>query len=79
MAIHVSCYAGYRSSQEPVAFWLGDRKLEVRAILDRWYSPTQTWFKVDADDGDTYILRHDEHSDEWDIAAFTARRQQVAP
>ena len=79
MPLRVCCYSGYRSSQEPVAFWLGDRKLEVRAILDRWYSPTQRWFRVDADDGHTYVLRHDEQSDEWDIAAFTASRQAVTP
>lgn len=79
MPIRVSCYAGYRAEQEPTAFWLGDRRLEVKAILDRWYAPAQRWFRVDADDGDTYVLRHDETSDEWDIAAFTASRQSATP
>ena len=79
MPIRVSCYAGYRAEQEPTAFWLGDRRLEVKAILDRWYAPAQRWFRVDADDGDTYVLRHDEASDEWEIAAFTASRQSATP
>jgi hypothetical protein len=79
MPIRVQCYAGYRAEQEPLAFCCGDRRLEVRAILDRWYSPTQRWFKVDADDGHTYVLRHDEQSDEWEIVAFTARRNSVTP
>jgi hypothetical protein len=77
MPLRVSCYSGYRSSQEPLAFWHGDRRLEVRTIVDRWYSPAQRWFKVDADDGHTYVLRHDEQRDEWEIAAFTAGRQPV--
>jgi hypothetical protein len=64
MSICVECYAGYRAEHEPLVFWLGDRRLEVRAIIDRWYSPTQRWFKVDAYDGHTYVLRHDEKSDE---------------
>ena len=27
MAIRVECEAGYRGDQEPVAFWLGERRL----------------------------------------------------
>ena len=46
---------------------------------DRWHAPTRRWFKVDADDGHTYVLRHDAESDEWEIAAFTAGRRPVTP
>jgi hypothetical protein len=60
MLIRVESYAGYRDEQEPVAFWSGDKRVAVRAVLDRWYSPSQRWFKVEADDGDTYILRRTE-------------------
>ena len=71
MAIRVECYAGYRGEQEPTAFWLGERRLAVRAIADRWFAPAQRWFRVDADDGNLYVLRHDEARGEWDVAAFT--------
>ena len=74
MAIRVECYAGYRGEQEPLALWLGERRLAVRAVVDRWFAPTQRWFKVDADDGNTYILRHDEASGDWEIAAYRAGR-----
>src|SRR5437773_8990933 len=50
MAIRVECYAGYRGEQEPVAFWLGTRRLAVHAVTDRWFAPSQRWFRVDADD-----------------------------
>jgi len=70
MAIRVECYAGYRGEQEPRAFWLGARRLEVRAVVDRWFAPSQRWFKVDAGDGNLYVLRHDEASGEWEIAAY---------
>src|SRR5947208_13128541 len=36
MAIRVECYAGCRGEQEPLAFWLGERRLAVRAVVDRW-------------------------------------------
>jgi hypothetical protein len=71
MAIRVECYAGYRGEQEPTAFWLGSRRLAVRAIVDRWFAPAQRWFRVDADDGNLYVLRHDDQQGEWDVAAFT--------
>lgn len=71
MTIRVECYAGYRGEQEPSAFWLGERRLEVRAIVDRWFAPAQRWFRVDAGDGHRYVLRHDEVPDEWELAAFT--------
>jgi len=79
MPMRVECYAGYRAEQEPRAFWCGERRFEVRAIVDRWYAPEQRWFKVVVDDGDAYVLRHDEKSDEWEIAAFTASRQPATP
>ena len=71
MSIRVECYAGYRGEQEPAAFWLGARRLAVRAIVDRWFAPESRWFRVDADDGNLYVLRHDEARDEWEVAAFT--------
>jgi len=71
MSIRVQCYAGFRAEQEPLAFWLGERKIVVRNIIDRWFAPSQRWFKVEGDDGHNYILRHDELSGQWDLAAFT--------
>jgi len=70
MSIRVECYAGYRGEQEPRAFWLGEQRLEVREVVDRWFAPAQRWFRVDADDGDMYILRHDQSSGEWELAAY---------
>jgi len=71
MRLRVECYAGYRGEQEPLAFWLGERRLTVRAIVDRWFTPTQRWVKVHADDGHTYVLRHDEANGHWELAAYT--------
>jgi hypothetical protein len=74
MPIRVECYAGYRGEQEPMAFWLGERRVAVRAIADRWYSPAQRWFRVEAEDGDTYILRDDGPDGQWELAAFTSAK-----
>jgi len=71
MAIRVESYAGYRGEQEPRVFWLGERRLEVLEIVDRWVGPDQRWFKTRTDDGHFYILRYDELPGEWELAAFT--------
>jgi hypothetical protein len=42
------------------------------AVEDRWYSPGATYFRVLVDDGDRYVLRHDEAQDVWSLAGHRA-------
>lgn len=72
MMLRVECSAGFQGEPEPSAFWLGEHRHAVRAIVDRWFAPTQRWFKVDCDDGQ-YVLRHDETTRTWELAAYTGR------
>ena len=78
MQIRVECYAGYRGEQEPRAFWLGERRITVVEILDRWIAPDHRYFRVKADDGHVYVLRSDEVKGEWTLGAFT-HAQAAAP
>ena len=73
MKIRVHCYAGHRGEEEPRTFDLGQRHLEVIEIIDRWLAPDHRYFKVQADDGGVYILRHDEATGEWEMTSFTGR------
>jgi hypothetical protein len=73
MQIRVQCYAGHRGEEEPRAFDLGDRHLEVIEIIDRWLAPDYRYFKVQADDDNVYMLRHDEAAGEWEMTSFTGR------
>jgi hypothetical protein len=70
MKIRVECHAGYRSEEEPRAFTLGERRFEVVQLTDRWLDPEYRYFKVLADDGRSYILRHDTASDDWELAGL---------
>jgi hypothetical protein len=70
MRIQVECYAGYRGDQEPRAFTIGDRRLVVREVEDRWNGPDYRYFRVAANDGDTYVLRHDEVAGDWTLGAY---------
>jgi len=73
MTVRVQCYAGYKADERPVRFQLGDHEYAVAEVLDQWYGPEETFFKVSADDGNLYILRHRHAEDEWTLDAF--RRQ----
>lgn len=78
MKIAVECYAGYRGEQEPRAFTLGERRFEVRELLDRWLAPTHRYFKVRVDDGRVFILRYDEGTREWELAGLVGPATAVS-
>jgi hypothetical protein len=58
MTLRVECYAGWRADERPIRFWTDDHGYFVEEILDQWYGPDAMFFKVRADDGNHYILRH---------------------
>lgn len=60
---------------EPNAFMLGDRRIKVTTIIDRWLSLEHSYFKLKADDGAIYILRRDEQSGQWEMTLFEARSE----
>ena len=69
MALTVESTPGLRGEPEPTAVWFGARRVGVRAIDDRWFAPMQRWYRIDADDGQLYVLRHDLASHAWDLAS----------
>ena len=72
MKLRVECYSGQKADERPVSFHLDDRKYLVEELLDQWYGPDDSFFKVRADDGNLYILRHrlSTTHDEWHLDAF---------
>jgi hypothetical protein len=74
--LRVQCYAGHRGEEEPRAFYLGDRRIEVMKIIDRWLSPEHRYFRVQAYDGSVYILRHDETAGEWELTELISRNTE---
>lgn len=72
--MRVECYAGQRANERPLRFVLRGRKFEVQEIDGRWYSPQGSYFRVRADDGNFYVLCHDEGQDVWTLDGFRAAR-----
>lgn len=73
MTLHVECYAGYKADERPLRFRSSakdSRTFEVTEVLDQWYGVGYRCFRVRADDGNVYVLRHDEKEDEWVLDSF---------
>jgi hypothetical protein len=69
--IEVFCTAGYRGEETPRRMQFGRRALKVERILDRWLAPDHRYFKLDADDGGRYIIRHDVRTSQWELVYYT--------
>ena len=63
--IRVVSYSGYKANERPLYFFLENRKMEVRNIVDRWYGEENDYFKVLADDGRVYLIRWHRELDQW--------------
>jgi len=65
LPIHVDAYSGYKASERPSQFVLDEQIYQITAVLDQWYEPAATYFKVRTVEGKTYLLLYDEETDEW--------------
>ncbi len=68
--IRVECYAGYRGEESPQRFYLGERRIEVASLVDRWLGPDHRYFKVRGEDGGLYIIRHDAETNVWELTLY---------
>ncbi len=67
LPIHVDEYSGHTANQRPRSFSLDGRRYEIVAVLDQWYEPSATYFKVQTEEGKVYLLRYNPQSDEWTL------------
>jgi hypothetical protein len=70
LSVQVECYAGHRGEQTPRTVILGDRRIDVADVIDAWLAPDHRYFKLRGADGDTYLVRHDERSNTWELTMF---------
>jgi hypothetical protein len=75
MILQVEAVTGPIGLREPSAFVLGSRRVKVLSIIDRWLSSSHAYFKLNAEDGGIYILRHDEQSGQWEMTLFQTTRE----
>jgi len=68
MGLRVESRQNDAGTAEPAVIWFGSRRVDVRGVADRWWGTGRRWWKVDTDEGQ-YVLRLDEASGDWELAA----------
>jgi len=70
--ITVQAYAGHKADETPRAFDLGERRIVIEEILDRWYQagrdpalPSASYFKIRSENGGVFIIKRDNESLQW--------------
>ena len=77
MKVEVECYAGRKADERPVRFRLDEHEYTVAEVVDSWHGPGHVFFKVRADDGNLYILRHETSvpDGDWELVSFREPRR----
>jgi hypothetical protein len=73
--MRVECHSGYRADEYPLRFTFRGHEFDVQELDGQWYSPDATYFRVRAQDGNYYVLRHDAGQDSWTLDGFRASRE----
>lgn len=79
MEIRVVCYEGYAANEVPRALFLGERRVEVAEVRDRWRGEKYDYFKLAASDGDIYIVRYARAEDRWDLVLVESPDPRAGP
>lgn len=69
-AIMVEFSGETECSGQLVSFSLGNRRVCVREITDRWHGADHCYIKLIGDDGALYILRCDQEANRWEMTLF---------
>jgi hypothetical protein len=67
--IHVSAYSGHKANEYPCSFIVDEDLYVIQEVLQRWYEPSLSFFKVLTTDGKAFVLRYKESIDEWTLTS----------
>ena len=73
MQLIVESYSGYKADERPIKFWLGKRPFFVESVEDQWRGMDAMFFRIRADDDNTYVLKYVESADVWTLEKSTRR------
>lgn len=72
MRVQVEFHSGQKADERPRRFSIEGRQYEVQDVVDQWFEPESTYFKVLAGDGNLYILRQDTSTPDgaWELISY---------
>jgi hypothetical protein len=69
----VEAIPGYKGEKSPRSFTFDGKTLHVEGVVDRWDTDTHSYFRVNASDGQRYVLRLDLDEDCWELIMLEHR------
>ena len=74
MIAQVQCYAGRKADERPVRFQIGSRDYMVEEIVEQWYGPEHSFYKLRADDHNLYLLSLHKSTAVWGVELLPSSR-----
>jgi hypothetical protein len=71
MKVKVEFELSPKGEESPAGFVLGGRSIKIKAVMDRWYSPQGSYYRVSGEDGNFYILKSAAGGELWELVSFT--------
>jgi hypothetical protein len=71
----VEAFPGYKGEKTPRSFTLNGNTLHVVQVIDRWYTETHSFFRVEASDGQRYVLRLDLDEESWELIMLERKEE----
>jgi hypothetical protein len=53
--------------EKPVSFTLRDRTFQITEVVDIWRGADHAYYKIIADDGNLYVVKHDLDTNSWEL------------
>jgi hypothetical protein len=72
MIVRVECACNDRGEPVPERLFIGERRVRLAELLDRWPASDHTYLKLRAESGATFILRHDLVRGIWELTMYQA-------
>jgi len=63
----VRCLSGSRADERPLSFLADEGEIAVHSIRESWREPDFLHFRVEANDGRVFDLRHHEFEHFWEM------------
>jgi len=79
MRVEVGTYVDERGVETPLRVRFGSHEIEVTESVDQWPSVDYRYFKVKGNDGDVYIIRHNETNGDWELIMYEHRHPEGDP
>ncbi len=74
MRIHVDTASDARGEPAPETLHFDGKNIDVADLVDQWWGEGDRYFKVLDATGNTYILRFDEATTDWELMMFLSKR-----